>query len=147
MTATTTPRDFRSPVNGHVPNLDSPGVSTPARARVAVTDSDGNRKTRRSSPGSRLASGWVWNTAPASYSETWQASRVDRKRIPNNAGLLLVAWHVSNWTDRLIMFALIQIAPAFLTGPMRWIAQRPSRRIGFYLTLTALTIALLIGRT
>lgn len=146
MTTTTTPREIRSPINGAVPDLDSPGVSTPARARVAVTDGDRNGKTTRTSFGSRLASGWVWTTCPASYSDAWKASAVDRKRIPNGFGPLLVLWQISNWTDRLIMFALIQIAPAFLTGALRWVAQRPSRRIGFYLTLTALTIALLIGR-
>lgn len=147
MTTTTTQREIRSPINGRVPNQDSPGVSAPARATIPTTDSDGNRKTTRLSFGSWLARRWAWTARPDSFAGTWAASRVDRKRIPNDAGLLSAVWHVSNWTDRLIMFVLILIAPAFLTGPLRWLAPRPMRRYGLYFVLAALTVALLTGRS
>lgn len=147
MTATTTPRDFRSPTPGAVPGVNSPGASTGARANIPVTDGDGNSKTTRLSFGSWLGRQWAWTARPDSYAGTWAASRVDPRRIPGNARPLRLAWLLSNLADRPLMFALILISPTGLTGPLRWIAQRPARRWGLYLTLAALGAALLIGRT
>lgn len=147
MTATTTPRDFLSPTNGRVPNLDSPGVSTPAHARITPTQSDGNSKTRTDPKVRWLARQTFWTARPDSQQAAWAASRVDRKRVPNDSGPLRVLWKISNGTDRLLLFALIQIVPTVLQGPLRWIAQRPTRRIGLYLVVGALTITLLIGRS
>jgi hypothetical protein len=94
-----------------------------------------------------VARWWVWTARPDSFAGTWASSRVDERRIPHKAGLLRVLWKVSNGTDRLIMFALILALPTACTGPLRWLAQRPTRRYGLYLTLLALATAYLIGRT
>lgn len=144
MTSTTTQREIRYPINGAVPGVDSPAVPMRARARIPVTDGDANRKTTRMS---FVARTWQWTARPASLADTWAASRVDRKRVPNDSGLLRALWTVSNFTDRLIMFALILVAPTFLQGPLRWLAVRPARRYGLYLTVLALIAAYLIGRT
>ncbi|WP_344613385.1 hypothetical protein [Dactylosporangium salmoneum] len=76
----------------------------------------------------------------------WRLSAVDNTRIPAQSGTLHTLWQVSNWTDRLLMFALILLLPTALTGPLRWIAVRPTRRVGFYLVAAALTVTYLIGR-
>jgi hypothetical protein len=56
-----------------------------------------------------------------------------------------IAWLVSNWTDRLILFLLILVAPTGLQGPLRWIVQRPTRRVGLYVVLGLLAAVLKIG--
>lgn len=146
MTATTTPREVRSQINGVVPGIDSPAVPERARARVTDTKRDvkpSKAKTPRRVPS--LENWWVWTSTPASYSGTWAGSNVDRSRIPTNNTLLYLLWQVSNWTDRLIMFALILIAPTALTGSLRWLAARPARRYTLYLTIAAFIAAYLIG--
>ena len=147
MTTTTTPRDVRSPQNGRVPTFDSPAVRQRARANVPVADS--NRKIRRargSSPALVLRRWWGWSARPLSLRALWVLSAVDRTRIPAGNGNLRALWQVTNWTDRLVMFAFILALPTGLTGPLRWCAVRPTRRWALYLTLTALTGAYLIGR-
>ncbi|MEV0214323.1 hypothetical protein [Micromonospora sp. NPDC050695] len=76
----------------------------------------------------------------------WAASAVDSKRIPANVGALRIAWQVSNWTDRLLMFGLIAVAPTFLTGLLRWLAARPTRRWAFYLILAAFAATFALGK-
>lgn len=154
MAASVTDSEIRSGVNGHRPNWDSPAVSTPARASLPVTQrSDKIRHGGTSRLGSvRVAAArsarrwWAWTGRPASLATSWRLSAVDEGRIPLKSSALNIAWLVSNWTDRLFMFALILAAPTFLTGPLRWIATRPTRRLGFYL-LAAATVAVftLIG--
>lgn len=143
MTATTTEREILSKTNGRVPDLDSPAVRARARASIPVTDSE-IKKTDRVA--SLLASWWAWTARPTSFQATWAMSAVDRTRIPNNSTVLRLLWQVSNWTDRLIMFALILTLPTVFTGGLRLIAQRPMRRLGLYLTFAALTGLYLYGR-
>ena len=138
----TTQRENLSRHNGTVPKVDSPAVSARARARIATTQRDSNRERQT---GRRLAAWWAWTAQPASLNALWQASSVDPKRIPAANLALRWACHASNWTDRLLMFAIIALLPTFATGPLRWCAERPTRRYGLYLTLAALTAAYLIG--
>lgn len=139
---TVTEREILSPHNGRVPRLDSPAVSTRARARLPVTERVGKWKT---SAVSSARTWWGFTACPASYVEMWQASRVDETRIPGRSGLLRGLWLVSNWTDRIVLFVLIVGAPTFCTGPLRWLATRPTRRWGFYLITAILAAALLLG--
>jgi hypothetical protein len=134
--------------------MDSPAVRTHARASVEVTKRDrqigGAVVKRLGSVRVGAARGarrwWVWTGRPASLATSWRLSFVDETRIPLKSGGLNIAWQVSNWTDRLFMFALILAAPTFLQGPLRWIATRPTRRLGFYLlAVTAVAAFILIG--
>jgi hypothetical protein len=143
MTATTTQREIRSPQNGRVSKLDSPAVPACARATIAVTDSEIKKRGRVAVT---VVSWWGWTARPLSLRATWALSVVDRKRIPNDSTVLRILWQVSNWTDRLLMFALILICPTVCSGPLRWIAQRPTRRAGLYLSLLALIATMVIER-
>ncbi|WP_328344748.1 hypothetical protein [Micromonospora sp. NBC_00421] len=89
---------------------------------------------------------WAWTARPATLADLWAASAVDPKRIPTNNTALRVAWQVSNWTDRLLMFAAIAAAPTLATGPLRWLAARPTRRWAFYLITAALTATYTLGK-
>lgn len=140
---TVTESEMRSDHNGRVPEVDSPAVRADARANVPVTDS-GIKRGDRIRVG--VTSWWLLAAEPMTLRELWAASGVDRKRIPRDNLPLRVLWHVSNWTDRLLMFALIAVAPTIATGPLRWCAARPTRRIGLYLTLAALIGLYLHGR-
>lgn len=155
MTASVTEREIRSGVNGHRLSVDSPAVSTPARASVAVTPRDGKIRVRR--PAGRVAQAWAaivrgarrwwaWTGRPMSLAALWRTSAVDEGRIPLRSEGLGWVWRTSNWTDRLFMFALVLVAPTFLTGPLRWLAARPTRRLGFYvLVAIGATVFTLIG--
>ncbi|MER7331729.1 MULTISPECIES: hypothetical protein [unclassified Micromonospora] len=143
MTTTVTEREIRSPINGRVPKLDSPPAPARAGARVPVTLSFSKAW---SAVRAGCCSWWAWTARPASLSGLWAASAVDTKRIPANAGPLRAAWQVSNWTDRLLMFAVIAVAPTFLTGPLRWLAARPTRRWAFYLVLAAFAATFTLGK-
>lgn len=143
MTATTTQREVRSPINGVVPAVDSPAVRAPARGRIPVTKSEIKKGDRFSWAGRRW---WGLASRPLSLAALWRLSGVDRKRIPLNNPALRLIWQLSNWTDRLFMFAIIAAAPTILTGPVRWTAARPTRRYGLYLVVGGLTAAYLIGR-
>lgn len=143
MTTTVTEREIRSPHNGRVPQLDSPPAPARAGARVPVTLSFSKAWTAARST---CASWWVWTARPAPLTDLWAASAVDTKRIPANVGVLRIAWQVSNWTDRLVMFAVIAAAPTFLTGPLRWLAARPTRRWAFYLILAAFAATFALGK-
>ncbi len=146
MTATVTRRDVPARTNGAVPKLDSPAVSARARARIPVTESTDKISDATGSIKAAAASWWGFTARPLSLTDLWRASAVDPKRIPGKHGGLAVAWHVSNWTDRLIMFAAIAALPTFLTGPLRWLAARPTRRWAFYLTTTVLAAVYALGR-
>jgi hypothetical protein len=143
MTATTTEREILSKTNGRVPDLDSPAARARARASIPVTDSEIKKADWVAS---LLDSWWVWTAQPTSFQAVWRMSAVDRTRIPNNSTVLRLLWRVSNWTDRLVMFALILTLPTAFTGGLRLIAQRPMRRVGLYLTLAALAGLYLYGR-
>lgn len=143
MTTTVTEREIRSPINGRVPTLDSPPAPARAGARIPVTLSF-------SKAWGVVRAGcctwWAWTARPASLAELWAASAVDTKRIPLNNTALRVAWQVSNHTDRLLMFAIVAVAPTFLTGPLRWLAARPTRRWAFYFLLAALAATFALGK-
>lgn len=145
MTASVTEREIPSGVNGRAPQVDSPAVSTRAGARIPVTKS-----SRKISTGVAVVKAatvraarrwWMWTARPASLATAWRLSGVDGTRIPLRNGFLNRMWLVSNWTDRLCMFLLALAAPTFLTGPLRWIAARPTRRLGFYLLAAVFAVA------
>ncbi|GAA0494601.1 hypothetical protein Ade02nite_20030 [Paractinoplanes deccanensis] len=140
---TVTNSEVRSDHPERVPEADSPAVRAGARAKIQVTHSE-IKLGDRIRVG--LSSWWLLTAEPMTLRALWTASAVDAKRIPLNNGLLRGLWHVSNWTDRLAVFALLAITPTFLTGPLRWCAVRPTRRYSLYLTLAALTGAYLYGR-
>ena len=143
---TLTEREVPAKTNGALPRLNSPAVRAPARARIPITQ----RADKISGAAGSITAGWSrwwgFTARPLSLRALWRLSAVDRTRAPANSAGLAAAWHISNWSDRPIMFALILLAPTGLTGPLRWIAQRPTRRVGLYLTLAALTAAYLLGR-
>jgi hypothetical protein len=149
-TSVTTQREIVSEKERGPQKGDSPAVSTRARARIPATDGDRNTKTPGVSREHRLrawaAAWWVWTSKPPSLRQLWIMSRVDPRRVPGDIPLLRILWHLSNWTDRLLLFVLVLIAPTWLAGPVRWLAPRPFRRYGLYLCLLGLTLAHLIGR-
>ncbi|MER7166744.1 hypothetical protein ABT336_11870 [Micromonospora sp. NPDC000207] len=143
MTTIVTEREIRSPKNGRMPTLNSPPAPARAGARIPVTFSIGKVWADIRAG---CCSWWALTARPLSYKALWRLSAVDTRRIPANLGWLRAAWHVSNWTDRLAIFALIAVAPTFLTGPLRWLAARPTRRWAFYLVLAVLTTTLALGK-
>lgn len=143
---TVTEREVPARHNGYVPTLDSPAVRAPARARVPVTKSDRKIPAVGGSITVAARRWWAFTARPVSLRALWRLSAVDPKRIPGKHGGLHAAWFVSNWTDRLLMFALITLAPTALTGPLRWAATRPTRRWGLYLVTVALTVTYALGR-
>ncbi len=140
-----TEREIRSGVNGYRPAFNA-AVRAPARARIPVTESTG--KIRRVGVAARVAGRrwWVWTARPLSLRAAWRLSTTDMRRVPlRHVGLARV-WQVSNATDRVLMFVLILAAPTALTGPLRWVAARPTRRVGFYLLVAAAVVtSILIG--
>lgn len=118
-----------------VPRVDRSPASARAGARLPVTDS-ARKLAAQAAVGARRW--WGWTSRPPSIRATWYLSRIDEKKIPNGSTPLKTIWLVSNATDRLVMFTLVMLAPSALAGPMRWITQTPTRRIGFYLSTTAL---------
>jgi hypothetical protein len=143
---TVTQREVPARVNGARPMVDSPAVSAPARARIPVTQSVGKISGVGSSIKLAARRWWGFTARPSSLRAAWRLSVVDAKRIPGRSGPLGTAWRVSNATDRLLMFALILAAPTAFTGPLRWIAARPTRRLGFYLVAAALAVTYLLTR-
>jgi hypothetical protein len=126
---------------------DSPPPCTPVRARVATTQRNPTQRKRRLGPAVRkaAASWWVWTARPPSLRATWRLSAVTKSRVPLESGPLSLVWRISNWTDRLVMFVLILIAPTFLAGPVRWLAARPTRRFALYLFAGVAAAVLLLG--
>lgn len=143
MTILTTPREIRSPQNGRVPTLDSPAVPARAGARVPITQRIGKILAAAKTGFARW---WAWTSRPLSLRAAWALSAVDPARIPNKSGILRALWRISNATDRIILFALTMLAPTCVTGPLRWLALRPTRRYGLYLTLLALTTTYIITK-
>jgi len=142
--ATVTQREIPARINGGSPRVHSPAVSAPARARIPVTHSGGKISGLAGSikvAGSRW---WGFTARPQSLRAAWRLTAVDTKRVPGNSGALTALWRVSNATDRLLLFALILAAPTGLTGPLRWIGARPTRRWGFYLVTAALAVTYLL---
>lgn len=80
---------------------------------------------------------WLLTSRPTSLAATWRLSAVNRDRIPLGSSVLALIWRLANWTERLIFFGLVAIAPTVLTGPLRWLAARPTRRWAFYLVTAA----------
>ena len=123
--------------------MDSPPAPARVGARLPVTFSVGK-------VWSVVCAGcrgwWGFTARPMSLADLWKSSAVDVKRIPAGFGPLRVAWKVSNWTDRLVMFGLIAAAPTFLTGPLRWLAARPTRRWAFYILLAAFAATFALGK-
>jgi hypothetical protein len=143
---TVTDREVPARTNGAVPKLDSPAVRAPARARIPVTQ--GGDKISRQAGSITVAARrwWAFTARPASLRALWRLSAVDPRRVPGRNSGLTLAWHISNWSDRLLMFALIAAAPTFLTGPLRWCATRPTRRWALYIVTAALAVTYTLGR-
>lgn len=150
---TTTQRDvtFQPERGGRIP--DSP----PARVSARRARETNRPTTPRKAPTVRVgaigaslrrAGGrwWVWTSQPASLATTWRESAVAKARVPLGSGPLVLVWRISNWTDRLLMFGLILAAPTFLTGPLRWLAARPTRRFAFYTLGGIVAVLVLTGR-
>jgi hypothetical protein len=151
MTVTVTEREIRSQHNGRVPTVDSPAAPARAGARLVVTKRGGKSiRVRVVELLTALRVGarrwWAWTARPSSLRAAWALSAVEVKRIPGKAGPLRILWKVSNATDRLVMFVLVMAAPTFATGPLRWLAARPTRRWGFYIVSTALAVTYLTGK-
>lgn len=144
---TITEREIPARTNGSAPRLDSPAVRASARASVSITERVGKISGMGRSITAAARTWWGFTARPATIAELWQASAVDRKRIPGKADTLHALWQVSNWTDRLIMFAAIAAAPTSVTGPLRWLAARPTRRWAFYLVTAALAVTYQLGRS
>jgi hypothetical protein len=145
MTQPATHSDVLSPSLTPPLGPDSPSVRVAARARVTTTQRNPARGKRRVWTAVRTAAAgwWVWTSRPASLRTMWRLSAVTWARVPLRSGPLLLVWRVSNWTDRLAMFALVLLAPTCLTGPLRWLSTRPTRRFAFYL-LGAITAAVVL---
>lgn len=141
---TVTEREIPARINGTLPKVDSPAVRAPARARVPVTHSVGKISGVAGSIKLAARRWWGFTARPSSLLAAWRLTAVDPKRIPGRSGALHVLWSVSNATDRLLIFAVILVAPTGLTGPLRWIAARPTRRWGCYLVTTALAVTYLL---
>ena len=142
-----TDRDLLLPGQPESRVKDSPAVRAGARrmrarASILATDRIGTalRSVRR-----ELGEWWVWTDRPASLRETWQRSAVDGKRVPVDAAVPALLWRLSNWTDRLVMLLLVLAAPTVLTGPLRWLATRPTRRCAFYVLLAVLVVIVAVG--
>ena len=143
----TTPPTTKREIGSKDPGAkNSPNVaeSTRARARIPITHrigkmwgllgflaSEASLNTRR---------WWAFTARPLSLRALWRLSAVDPARVPSGSETWTSVWRWSNRTDRWLMFALIFLAPTGLTGPLRWIAARPTRRITFY-ALSALFIS------
>lgn len=80
-----------------------------------------------------LSRWWAWTGRPLSLRALWRTSAVNRTRIPLGSTPFGLVWKLSNATDRLLFFVLVLLAPTALTGPLRWLAARPTRRWAFYL--------------
>lgn len=141
MTTLTTEREILLPHNGRVPQLDRSPAPARAGASIPVTVRVGKLKAVVAGQARRW---WVWTSRPASLRAVMRMSAVSTKRIPGNSRLLRILWQISNWTDRILLFGLILIAPTFLQGPLRWIAERPTRRLGLYLSLAVLATTYII---
>jgi hypothetical protein len=144
MADTDTHRNVLSLPTATVPASDSPPPRVAARARVAATQRKQPHRTQtgntpRRGLGRALARWWVWTARPVSLRAMWRLSGLNRARVPLGSGPLTALWRLSNGTDRLIMFVLALAAPTVLTGPLRWLATRPTRRFAFYL-LTAVCV-------
>jgi len=141
---------------------DSPAARAAARARVAAQPEAVKPPVSAAAPPTRaerasrpprpprpprrpvkvaarvgLSRWWAYTSRPSSWRAAWRLSAVTKRRIPLASAPLSALWHLSNYTDRLIMFGLVMVAPTFLTGPLRWIAARPTRRWAFYLMVGA----------
>lgn len=143
---TVTGREIPARTNGRLPKLDSPAVRASARARIPITQRIGKISDLAGPIVVGWRRWWGFTARPLTIRALWRLSTVDQARIPRRSKGLTAAWHISNWSDRLLMFGLILLLPTGLTGPLRWTAQRPTRRVGLYLTLAALAAAYYIGR-
>jgi len=137
--------------NNHIPQMppppdawDSPPTRVSARARVTTTHA---LRLARLATAARTAclQWWVWVARPPSLRAVWRMSAVDRTRVPAESRALLIAWHWSNATDRLILFGLLLIAPTVVAGPLRWITARPTRRWAVYGLFGVVSVAFRIA--
>ena len=140
MTAVTE-SEIRSSRGPGVAQQDSPAVPTRTRARIPVTQSIGKISQVQAAIKLAARRWWVWTERPASLATAWRLSAVQSSRTPGNSAVLRTLWTISNRSDRLAVFALALLLPTFLTGPLRWIVQRPTRRVGLYLILAATAVA------
>lgn len=133
--ATVTDSEIRSSQPDPRGEGENPAARVRTRASIPVTLRIGKISDVRSAIKLAARRWWLWTARPASLATTWRLSAVDPKRVPGNSRLLRLLWTGSNRSDRLAVFALLLLCPTVLTGPLRWIVQRPTRRVGLYLVL------------
>jgi hypothetical protein len=144
-----TERVFRTGVEDPGPGSANPRVSgayaREASSKNPVTEGDhggGRRRVATAAAAARsaLAGWWVWTARPLSLRAAWRLSGADPRRLPPHAPWWLVElWRLSNLLDRRAWFVLMMLAPSGLQGPLRWLAVRPTRRLGTYIVVAALS--------
>jgi hypothetical protein len=98
-----------------------------------VKSGDSLRKRATEATAAAAATWLGFYRQPPSIAEAWHlSSKMDRKRVPAESGLLGYAWYWANRSERILTFALIFILLA-VTATLLWCSARPSRRIGLYL--------------
>jgi hypothetical protein len=127
-------------------------ASVPTRARVIIRTAEYWRKViervrtifRTADAG--LRRWWAWTDRPPSLRACWRLSRVDEARVPRGDRGLTAGWTVANGIERLLVFALLLVAPSFAQPLLRWCVMRPTRRAGLWLALILLVAVALISR-
>lgn len=146
--ATATVSDATDP---ETPTTETPTGPVPDDPPVADPAGRGLRDkatAKAEAAGTAFATWWGFIRQPMSIAETWRLSgQINAQRIPANSPLLAALWWVSNCTDRVLLFALIELLPKFLTGPLRWCVCRPMRRVCLYavVIILAVVISSLVG--
>ena len=117
-----------------------------ANSKIEITERVRNLRSSWRRWRAAAAGWWVWTERPPSWRATWRLSNVvDPRRAPRTGPWwLLPLWWLSNRTDRRLLFALMLLAPCGLQGPLRWIAARPTRRLGLYVVTAALIGGLIV---
>lgn len=122
---------------------DSPPARARARTSIGITERVRKILNKIRSASTWFTTWWGWIYQPPTLRATWDESgRIVARRIPPwaNRRRLLFWWKVSNKTERLLLFVLIAITPLCLQAVIRPAAERPTRRIGLYVVLLALTV-------
>lgn len=136
------------PPDGIPPNPPRPAGPPPTTAEVTVepTPADelasgdpAHRRVRQAT--ATAAATWLgFYRQPPSVRDAWYLSEsMDRARIPAESGLLAAAWWIANWTERIVLFAVVLLL-LVLAATGLWIVARPARRIGLYIVLAVVFV-------
>ena len=103
-----------------------PGWFTRTRQRIATA----------------ISNWWGFVAEPMSVGEAWRESgRIVAHRIPADSKLLAFLWAVDNHTGRPFLFVLLGSLPTWANGPLLWCAAKPARRLGLYVVVILLLLA------